>query len=356
MFCIAAFVVFVVLGIFSAKYRILAKKSWHCVAKKITFRPCDVGFKEEAKNILIGKLVFTKPRLAKFLDKWIEVFATVFVVLSVWSLVVVLQGGLNLFVYDTCSPKNVESCSLGGESCGISLGQQTFIEAVKNMDVLTWAKDEVLFFVDTLSRVPNRFKSWNPEEYIDERSTYYNTYDSQKQIALEIIDPGCNFCGKLFNNIKSVGFENKYNLTYIPYVILDPTTPSGFKFPNSSLVTSYLEAVKLNPIESITPADWQILEKLFLEKDNDGILHQEKFNFLYSKEEAESVLTSWLKDIGYTDSEISEIQNTSKSDLVRGIMEEQRRIVEEQIRTIKIPTIIFDGRRYDRVIGEEKLK
>lgn len=36
--------------------------------------------------------------------------------------------------------------------------------------------------------------------------------------------------------------------------------------------------------------------------------------------------------------------------------EKEKEIVEERIRTIKIPTIMFDGRRYDRVIGEEKLK
>lgn len=355
MFCIAAFIVFVILGIFSARYRKLAKKAWSCVARKVTFHPCEVGFKEEAKNMLIGKLILTKPKLAKFLDKWIELFATIFVILSIWSLFIVFQSGLNLFVYDTCYPKDVESCSLGGEACGISTGQKTFVEAVKNFEVLSWTRDEAIFFVQTISRIPDRFKNWKPEEYIDETSTYYAPFDSQKQVALEIIDPGCKFCAKLFRNIQTAQFEYKYNLTYIPYAIPEASTPSGFKFPNSPLVISYLEAVKLYPLDSKIPADWQILERLFLNKTPDGASYQENFNLLYSKVEAEGVLIKWLKEIGYNEKQIKDIQKASKSDIVKRVIDKQVKVVEDEIRTIKIPTIIFNERRYDRVIGPEKL-
>ena len=356
MFCIAAFIVFVVLGIFSVRYRLLAKKAWYCVGRKLTFRPCEIGFKEEAKDALIGRFILTQPRFARFLDRWIEVFATIFVVLSVWSLLLVLQSGLNLFVYDTCSPKNVESCSLGGESCGVSTGQQTFVEAVKNLEVLNWTKEEVLLFADTISRIPDRFKTWDPEVYLDETATYYKPYDPQKMTALEIIDPGCKFCGKLFKNIKAAGFEDLYNVTYIPYAIPDPATPSGYKFPNSKLVISYLEAIKIHPLDSDIPADWQILERLFESKTQDGASYQENFNLLYSSKEAESVLLLWLEDMGYDESQIEKIQEFAQSPQVQNIIKKQNEIVEDQIRTIKIPTIMFDGRRYDRVIGEEKLK
>lgn len=356
MFCIAAFIVFLVLGIFSARYRVLAKKAWHCVARKMTFKPCDIGFKEDAKNVLIGKLIFTQPRLARFLDRWIEVFATVFVVLSLWSMLIVFQSGLNLFVYDTCNPNNVESCSLGGESCGVSTGQQTFIEAVKNLDVINWAKEGVFFFAETISRIPDRFKDWQPEEYIGETATYYQSYDSQKPTALEIIDPSCKFCAKLFRNIKDAQFEERYNLTYIPYAIPDPTSSGGYKFPNSRLVVSYLEAVKRYPLDAETPADWQILERLFLDKSPSGTPYQENFNLLYSKEEAETILVGWLREMGYDDEQIREIQEATRGESVRTTMGKQVEIVENRIRTIKIPTILFDGRRYDRVIGVEKLE
>tara|TARA_B100000745_G_scaffold297227_1_gene243840 strand:+ start:2310 stop:3380 length:1071 start_codon:yes stop_codon:yes gene_type:complete len=356
MFCIAAFIIFVILGIFSARYRKLAKKAWSCVARKITFRPCEIGFKEEEKNVLIGKLILTKPRLAKFLDKWIEIFATIFVILSIWSLLVVFQSGLNLLVYDTCYPKNVESCSLGGEACGVSTGGQTFFEAAKNLELLTWTKDETVFLVKTVSRIPDRFKNWKPEEYIGGSATYYVPFDPQKKVALEIIDPGCKFCAKLWKNIKTAEFENKYNLTYIPYAIPDTETPSGFKFPNSPLVISYLEAVKIYPLDSEIPADWQILERLFLGKTPEGASYQENFNLLYSKKEAEDILIQWLEDVGYSNEQIKNIQKTAQSTDIKKTIETQVKIVEDEIRTIKIPTIIFDERRYDRVIGPEKLK
>ncbi len=356
MFCIAAFIIFIILGIFSARYRKLAKKAWVCVGRKLTFRPCEIGFKEDTKNILIGKLIFTKPKLAKFLDKWLDLFATIFVVLSIWSLLVVFQSGLNLLVYDTCTPKNIESCSLGGEACGISTGGQTFIKAVKNLEVLSWTKDEILFFVDTVSRIPDRFKNWKSEEYIDESATYYMPFNPDKQIALEIIDPGCKFCAKLFINIQTAQFENNYNLTYIPYAIPDTASSGGFKFPNSPLIISYLEAMKIYPLDSEIPADWQILEKLFLDKTPEGVSYQENFNLLYSKKEAEDILIGWLKNIGYNDKQINKIQEASKSDGVKNQIQKQVKVVEDEIRTIKIPTIIFDERRYDRVIGPEKLK
>ncbi len=356
MFCIAAFIIFLILGIFSARYRKLAKKAWVCVARKMTFRPCEIGFKEEAKNVLIGSLILTRPKLAKFLDRWIEVLATIFVVLSLWSLLIVFQSGLNLFVYDTCTPQNAESCSLSGEACGVTSGRQTFFEAVKAFEIFDWTANEAVFFADTISRIPDRFKDWKPEEYIDETATYYQSYDPKKQLALEVIDPGCKYCAKLFGNIKAAGFEEKYNLTYIPYAIPSADASSGYKFPHSSLVISYLEAVKLIPLDSKIPADWQILEKLFTGKALNGSSYQEQFNLLYSKQEAEEALVGWLREMGYDEERIGKIQAMAGSDTVKQRIERQKETVEERIRTIKIPTIMFDGRRYDRVIGEEKLK
>jgi pimeloyl-ACP methyl ester carboxylesterase len=41
---------------------------------------------------------------------------------------------------------------------------------------------------------------------------------------------------------------------------------------------------------------------------------------------------------------------------VRQSLAAQRAIVEERIRTIKIPTLLIGGRRYDRVVSEETLR
>ena len=356
MFCIAAFIIFAILGIFSASYRSLAKKAWKCTLRKMTFRPCDIAFQEEAKARLLGKLIITRPRLAKFLDKWIGVFATVFVVLSLWSLLIVLNSGLNLLVYDTCNPNNAESCSLAGEACGVTSGKPGFWISLKEGQVLMWAKDGVLTLGETITMIPNRFKEWNPNDFISESNTYYKPYESNKSVALEIVDPSCKFCAKLFGNIKNTAFADKYNLTYLVYPIPDVKLANGYRFPHSKMIASYLEAMKRNPLPSATtPADWQILERIFTGKDSDNVDYQIKFNTMYTAIEAEDVIISWLKDIGYPEEKIKKIRQDAYSDEVKQSLARQKEIVENQIKTIKIPTIMFDGRRYDRAVGPEKL-
>ena len=84
--------------------------------------------------------------------------------------------------------------------------------------------------------------------------------------------------------------------------------------------------------------------------------YQIKFNTVYTATEAEDTLLSWLADIGYSESQLNEIRQESNSETVKASLIRQKLIVEEQIQTIKIPTIIFDGRRYDRAVEPEKLK
>lgn len=356
MLCIAAFIIFAILGIFSASYRSLAKKAWKCTLRKMTFRPCDINFQEEAKAKLLGRFIITKPRLARLLDRWIGVFASVFVILSVWSLLVVLNSGLNLLVYDTCNPNNPESCSLGGGGCGINSGKPSFWVSLKEGQVFTWAKDGVLTLGETITMIPNRFKEWNPNEFISESNSYYKPYDSSKTVALEIVDPSCKFCAKLFGNIKDTGFADRYNLTYLVYPIPDAKQANGYRFPHSKMVASYLEAVKRFPLASANvPADWQILEKIFTGKDTDNVVYQIKFNTIYTSTEAEDMILSWLADIGYSKEDRDKIRQMANSEEVRSSLANQKEIVEDKIKTIKIPTIMFNGRRYDRAVGPEKL-
>ena len=355
MFCIAAFIIFAILGIFSASYRSLAKRAWKCTLRKITFKPCDINFQEEAKAKLLGRFIITKPRLARFLDRWIGVFASIFVILSIWSLLVVLNSGLNLLVYDTCNPNNAESCSLAGEACGVASGKPGFWLSVKEGQIIPWAKDSVLTLGETITMIPNRFKEWNPNEFVYQFNTYYKPYDPNRPVALEIIDPSCKFCAKLFGNIKDTGFADRYNLTYLVYPIPDAKQKSGYRFPHSNMIASYLEAVKHFPLPMTNaPADWQILEKIFSGKDSDNVDYQIKFNTMYTATEAEDVILLWLKDMEYSEEKISAIRQVAYSDEVKQNLARQKEIVEDQIKTIKIPTIMFDGRRYDRAVGPEK--
>lgn len=329
-------ILFPIFGIFSKDYRILFRKAWSCVFKKLTLKPCDINLGEEIKNKLLGKIVFRFPRVAKFIDKTASFWAIVFVILSVWSLLYVVNAGLNLWVYDTCNPTNGESCALGGEACGVNT------EAAPSI-------------IDTISRIPDRFKQWDVEEFTSFTSSYYNPYDANKKSAIEVIDPGCKYCKKLWDNIKEAGFENNYNLTYIAYPI---PQKEGYKFQHSYLIASYLEILKHIPLVSEktrTPSDWLLLDKIFTAETEETDL-QNAINTLYNRDEVVSLINNYLKEFGYTDEQIEQINNLIDSDFVKGAIAENSRIVEEKIKTVKIPTIIFDSRRYDRVVDVETLK
>src|SRR4028118_1076824 len=141
MLCILAFVIFLfffpILGFFP-QYRRLFRRSWGCVFKKVTLKPCDINLGEELKTAFLGKLFFKFPLLAKFLDKTFSFWAALFVVINIWSLVYAISAATNLWVYDTCDPASGESCSLSGEACGVASNSLSFDEALKQQKLGQW--------------------------------------------------------------------------------------------------------------------------------------------------------------------------------------------------------------------------
>lgn len=359
MFCIAAFIVLFVCGIFSAAYRELARKAWHCVLRRITFRPCDINFSEEMKGKLLGKIILVHPRLARFLDRWSDVFASIFIVLSVWSLVSVSLSGLNLLIYDTCSPEHSEDCSLSGEACSISSYVPGFWESLRQGHPLQWAATEAGTLSTTVRLIPARFRTWKPEAYISADNTTYRPFDPRKRWALEIVDPGCHACASLFANIRTAGFENRYNLTYMVFPIPDAATWSHFKFMNSYLIATYLEAMKqvvpAHPTGNVPP-DWRLLERIYTGADPQGVKWQQRFNLNLDPEQARRVLGEFCTDFGYSDDQREQIAKLAVSKEIAATLSAHKAIVEQQIRTVKIPTILFGGRRYDRVLTPARLK
>ncbi len=356
MFCIAAFIVFAILAVFSASFRPLAGKAWHCVLRRITLRPCDISFGEEMKGKLIGKLIFTHPRLARHLDRWIEVISFVFVVLSVWSLLYVANAGLNLWVYDTCNPRSAESCSLSGEACGVDQASLGFLDAAKTGRLGEWVLGPVVRFGETFSRIPDRLRSWDAYEFVAPTATYHRTPDPEKPYVLEVIDPGCRFCKKLTKNLAEAGVMDAANVTYLLYPIPLVAT-GGYKFPHSYVVASYLEATKRVPLPGGggVSGDWQLLDRLFADPSGETDL-QTRINIGMTAHEVDELLWNLLKQIGYSDADVARIAAFSTSQEVSDSLAAQRRIVEERIRTIKIPTLLFAGRRFDRVVSTEALK
>lgn len=359
MFCIAAFVIFSILGIFSARYRRLASAAWKCVARRVTFRKCDTDYKEEIKSRLLAKTAAKHPRRARILEKWLGVLAFVFVILMIWSLLVVVKSGLNLYVYNTCNPANAESCSLGSEACSIESAGPSFWTSLKGGHLLRWGHNQVNDFGKTLNALPNRLKSWNPSSYTNGQNTYYNHYDPSKPTALEILDPSCKFCAQLFSNIKTAGVENRYNLSYLVYPIPDSRYPGAYKFPHSYLVASYLEAIKTQPLKGLkVPADWILLERILTWRDPaNGNSFQWEINYAgWNNFRVEGLLQKWLKNIGYSDTQAQAIAKAADSQQVKNSIARQRLIVEKQIKTVKIPTLLLDSRRYDGVVSADKLR
>ncbi len=357
MFCIAAFLVFAVLGIFSASYRDLAKSAWHCVTRRVTFRPCDIDFSEQVKGRLLGRLVVSHPHVARFLDRWIDWLALVFVALSIWSVVYVASAGLNLWVYDTCDPSSAESCSLSGEACGVEQETLGIFEALGSGRVGEWAVGPFVGFGETVSRIPDRLKRWDARDYLAPTATFHNAEDSSKPYSLEIVDPSCKFCRKLTDNLREAGVFDRQNVSYLLYPIPKAGT-GGYKFPHSFLMASYIEAVKRVPLtrgDRTVPPDWQILERIFTQQDG-GIDLQSRFVMGFSRADAEHSLRELLSDIGYTPEEIDGIAARAASPEVRASLDAQREIVEDRVRTIKIPTLLLDGRRFDRVVSVGTLR
>jgi hypothetical protein len=359
MFCIAAFVVLFFCGIFSAAYRKLARKAWHCVLRRLTFRPCDINFAEEMKGKLLGRIILPYPRLARFLDRWIDVFAWIFAILSVWSLWAVALAGLNLLIYDTCDPQQSENCSLSGEACSIASYVPGFWESLRQGHPVRWAVTSADTFGDTVRQIPARFSTWKPEDYISGDNTTYRPFDKSKPWALEIVDPGCPACAKLFGNIKSAGFEDRYNLTYIVFPIPDASNWSGYKFINSYLIATYLEALKrVVPAHATgnVPSDWRLLERIYTGYSAGGLSWQERFDESLDPAQARQALGRFCLEFGYSDEQVGQIVKLAASQEIAERLRANGAIVKERIRTVKIPTIMFGGRRYDRVVTPARLK
>jgi len=356
MFCIAAFIILALISIFSARYRKLAKKAWSCTLRRVTLRPCDTSFKEETKNKLLSHVAKKTPRLVKTADIGIEVAAFLFVVLTIWSIFVVLESGLNLFVWGTCNPSDASSCSLSSETCSIDKVNKSLWTLTLEGKPFDYFVNEANNLGNTFANIPTRLQTWNANNYLPENASYYYKNDNSKPLALEIIDPGCQVCAHLFKNIKQAGFEKKYNLTYIAYPIKNPNITDKYKFENSYVVTSYLESIKINKLNTLkTPADWQILERIFTWKDNKNIPYQIKINSMMNQNQTKEQIRAWLKDIGYSSEQITQIDKDASSQKVANIIKNNQNIVNNNVKTVKIPTIIFDGHRRDGLVNVQDL-
>ncbi len=111
MICIIALIVFGILGIFSASYRVIAKEAFNCVFKKITFRKCDTGLDTRLKSQIMGKLLKFSPRLGKTVYKYFEVFSWIFLILILVTFFFIGRAGYFYAAYGNCNgPQSDQFC------------------------------------------------------------------------------------------------------------------------------------------------------------------------------------------------------------------------------------------------------
>jgi len=76
----------------------------------------------------------------------------------------------------------------------------------------------------------------------------------------------------------------------------------------------------------------------------------------FDPDEARRALNAFARDFGYSDEERSQFSKPSQSKEIADIIRAHKTVAKQQIRTVKLPTILFNGRRYDRVVARAQLK
>ena len=353
MFCIAAFIVLLVLGAFSARYRGYLRRAWGCTVRRVTFRPCDTSFSQDIKDHMLAPVAVRRPGLVRPAAIAIEVAALLIIVTTILSAYVVAKGALNLWVYGTCDKANSQGCALGASSCSIGALEPTFLDKVVALNVVGAISGEIGDVAETIGAIPDRLRTWDAAAYLPSNVTWRTAFDPARPTAVEIVDPGCSVCAKLAANLREAGFTDRYNLAYVAYPI---PGLSGTRFPNSGLVVRYLEALRLHPVAGAeVPVDWQLLERILTGTDPSGKPWQTVVNRA-TREEAVALLRGWLDEFGLDAAAIAAIAAEADSARVSSIIEANQALVRETIGTRKIPTMIFDGSRHDGLVDVDGLR
>jgi len=289
MFCIIAFIVLSIIAIFNVSYRALAKEAYECVFRRITFRPCNTGFKEKMQAKLVGKLLTKSVVAARFLNKHFELLAWLLFITTVASIFWTGKGLFNFYMYGSCNGLNKSGfCALDpkgennkvsqtGGSCGTGEGDES----------------KVTLNGVNLSLFPSQ------------------KTDSNDEVVL-IGCYSCDYTRKAYPLVKQLISENKVNYTFAHYPVKEETLyllPIGYC------------AYKQNPDKF-----WQLNDKLFASEKSD-----------IAKREFVDTL---LKDIGY---DVEAINTCSTSPETNSAVVE-RRIQLEKTSIYGTPLVFINGK------------
>lgn len=342
MVCIAAFIILAILGVFVAVISIFKpkigkaylkamKKAWGCLWKKVRLQKCETGFKDDVKNTLLSRVMLKHPKLVKPLSVVIEVVSIVIVVVAIWAILTAIKSLLALWALGSCNVTKPSACSLGAEVCSIDEVEPSNPLEATGRWFTEWG--------EIFEAIPDKFRTYDAEAYEFNYISVGNT-DANKSVAVDIFDPGCSVCMISYRNQKTAGFFEQYDVRIVPFAIQD--ADDNYKFKNSETIVRYMFASE----QYRSGLAMKIIDKIFTEKNSEGISYQNKFNDDYSHDEAVSKLESWLAGFGLDSSAIKEIRKIADYPEITDKMSENREIIEKELRVKGIPTMIYDGKRH----------
>lgn len=283
MACFVAFAVLAVMGIFSSTHRVLAKEALACIGRRVTLRPCDTGFREKIQGRLVGFLMRRSVIVARLVNKHFEILAWIFFIVTVWSLVVSVEGAYNFYRYGSCNGLQDSSfCVLDPSGDNSAVSEIDVPEGV----ILPECEGGEDVEGGLLSHIPLESKE------------IYPTTESES--LDEILFIGCFECPntrKVFPTISELKEEHDPKITFIHH----PTKQT----------TAYMTEIVQCMYEASEDDEWwDVLETLFASDIED--LHEESYTY------------SVLEEAGY-DSET--IRECVESERIENLMRTQRQEV-----------------------------
>ena len=343
MVCIAAFIILALIGVFVAGISIFKpkvgkaylkalKKAWGCLWKKVRLQKCETGFKDDVKNTLLSRVMLKHPKWVKPLSIVIEVLSVVVVLVAIWAILTAIKSLLALWALGSCNVTKPSACSLGAEVCSIDESEPNNIFEATGRWFTEWG--------EIFEAIPDKFKTYNADDYLFNSIDMSGSEVEGLTTAVDIFDPGCSVCMISYRNQKSAGFFDSYNVRLVPFAIQDGD--GNYKFKNSEIIVRYMFAAE--QIES--GISLGIIDRIFTGKNSEGISYQNKFNDDYSRDEAISKIESWLKEDGFDDKGIEEIREIVGYPEITDKINQNKDIVENQLKVKGIPTMIYDGKRH----------
>jgi len=196
MFCIVAFVVLSILGIFSATNRQLARESLGCVFRRVTFRPCNTGFDEKVNAKILGSVINRSEPAARIINKSFEPLSWVFFILLMGSSIWSVRGLYLFYVSGSCNGANATAFCVFDPT-----GKNNQITSIDGgcPVVIPTVKDLTLTGVD-LTGFPVK------------------NADSKDKIVF-VGSYGCDYTRETYPLVRALAFKYNISFTYLDYPV-----------------------------------------------------------------------------------------------------------------------------------------